>query len=223
MVKNKLSFSKPTKIKQKAAAVALYVSTVLENFKFIDEYPELTQLVLQAERSRKVFAVNAGKVMYLEIHNKLKDIWIELQEETKEDDRILEHEVPLLIRELCSLIHPNEFKSYFGIRPFYIEETEEYLDSSKRIVKAILKLEVKLNKTLGTKTYLMTLPPIKKIKEKKKITKPKIKNEVKPKPLTSKQRKGKEELLRKKRIKSKLKELVEKAKQKEGNYEKNFA
>jgi len=161
----------------KAFAIATYISTTLHDMEgYQDE--ELEVLHLRSNNAMKVFSAKVGHHQYWEISDKLGDIWVELAK--RNDGEIKEESLPALVECMCMLIHPKNFKEFFGVAP-YVRDRHIYFSDYANIALATLELDKALNDLLGTKSYVLQKPKAKVVKAKKKKERSKNKKPVKTK------------------------------------------
>ena len=160
---------------QKAFSLSTYIATILKDFDS-SKHPEITQLRLQSKRVMQVFYSKVGNINYHELSDKLGDIWEKLDK--KHGGTIKEESLPALIDCMCMIVHPNDFKKMFGVKPYH-RDRHYYFKEYPEIAMAVLDLDYELNALFGTKPYALQKPKEKVVKAKKARDKSKKKAKVK--------------------------------------------
>ena len=168
--------SKPSPSTKKCYAITSTIGAVLKSNQ--DGHPKLLALQLQANRAMKVFFRKAGSKMYWNISNQVAEVWEKIAE--RHQNTIKEEEVPMFVEHLCTLIPPNDFKSFLAIAPYRTTITIDP-QVNRNIIESILLMDEEINKICGTKAYALSVRKPKPIKVKRERDKSKkTKTERKP-------------------------------------------
>lgn len=128
------------------------------------EVRELQILHRQINRAMKVYSITAGKQEYFDLTTEGFKIWKILSEEYS--TRLESDEVEIFIDLMGTLVPPKNYEEYLAVPPFIsIKKLEP--ETMLRVCKSLLALDGLVNDLLGTTSYRVPLPAMKKVKVKK--------------------------------------------------------
>ncbi len=153
---------KPSKNTKKCFLIASFMGSVMKAHQ--PDIRELQILHRQIDRAMKVYSVTAGKQEYHDLTSEGFKIWKVLSEEYS--TRLESDEVEIFVDLMGTLIPPKNYEEYLAVPPFISIKNLEP-ETMLRVCKSLLALNGLVNELLGTSSYRVPLPTVKKVKVKR--------------------------------------------------------
>lgn len=136
--------AKITNETKKAFAVASILGAIVKSHN--NGNPKLIALKIQVDKAMKVFSLKAKGQYYL-ISDGIKEAWFELAD--RYDNTLDEDELEVFIEMIANLIPKPHYKAFLGVSTFKTTHTiNDEIKSS--VLMSVLELDSMLNKMLGT-------------------------------------------------------------------------
>ncbi len=153
---------KPSKNTNKCFLIASFMGSVMKAHQ--PEVKELQVLHRQINRAMKVYSVTAGNQAYHDLTSEGMKIWTTLSDEYS--TKLEADEVEIFVDLMGTLLPPKSYESYLAVPPF-ISVKKLNDETMLKVCKSLLALDGLVNDLLGTSSYRVPLPVIKKVKVKK--------------------------------------------------------